>query len=137
MLAGIGRSPGESPIHLQAQAPPGGARRPAWPDYGCGKAEEVLPFIARHVAQGRPRQIHRNCDALPPCVVLPAGAALDDEAGVQRAAPRRMGRMGIERLFRLVVDARCLFGALAFSGRKHSCGSQDGIAPLAPESQPR
>ncbi|MES2034542.1 MAG: WecB/TagA/CpsF family glycosyltransferase [Pseudomonadota bacterium] len=64
------------------------------------------------VGMGMPRQeiwIHRNYDALRPCVVLPVGAAFDYEAGVQRAAPRWMGRLGVEWLFRLVVDPRRLF----------------------------
>ncbi|HRD27371.1 MAG TPA: WecB/TagA/CpsF family glycosyltransferase [Caulobacter sp.] len=64
------------------------------------------------VGMGMPRQevwIHRNYDSLPPCVVLPVGAAFDYEAGVQRAAPRWLGQIGLEWLFRLVVDPRRLF----------------------------
>lgn len=79
-----------------------------------GVLDDIAAF-APHVlmvGMGMPRQeiwIHRNHDALPPCVVLPVGAAFDYEAGVQRAAPRWMGRMGVEWLFRLVVDPRRLF----------------------------
>lgn len=85
---------------------------------GSAEARGVLDDIAAFAPQvlmvgmGMPRQeiwIHRNYDALPPCVVLPVGAAFDYEAGVQRAAPRWMGRMGIEWLFRLAVDPRRLF----------------------------
>ncbi|MDO8295781.1 MAG: WecB/TagA/CpsF family glycosyltransferase [Caulobacter sp.] len=85
---------------------------------GSAEARSVLDDIAAFaphvlmVGMGMPRQeiwIHRNYDALPPCVVLPVGAAFDYEAGVQRAAPRWMGRMGVEWLFRLVADPRRLF----------------------------
>jgi N-acetylglucosaminyldiphosphoundecaprenol N-acetyl-beta-D-mannosaminyltransferase len=85
---------------------------------GSVEARSVLDDIsafAPHVlmvGMGMPRQeiwIHRNYDALPPCVVLPVGAAFDYEAGVQRAAPRWMGRVGVEWLFRLVADPRRLF----------------------------
>lgn len=64
------------------------------------------------VGMGMPRQeawIADNYDALDPCVVLPVGAAFDYEAGVQDAAPRWMGRLGVEWLFRLVSDPRRLF----------------------------
>ena len=42
-------------------------------------------------------------------MVLPVGAAFDYEAGVQTAAPRWMGRLGVEWLFRLVSAPRRLF----------------------------
>ena len=61
------------------------------------------------VGMGMPRQelwIHRNRSALPPCAMLPVGAAFDYEAGVQVQAPRWMGRLGIEWAFRLVSDPR-------------------------------
>jgi len=64
------------------------------------------------VGMGMPRQeawIARNRADLPPTVILPVGAAFDYEAGAQRAAPRWMGRFGLEWLFRLVVDPRRLF----------------------------
>lgn len=64
------------------------------------------------VGMGMPRQelwIHRHYDDLKPCVVMPVGAAFDYEAGVQRAAPRWMGRLGIEWLFRLTADPGRLF----------------------------
>ena len=59
-----------------------------------------------------PRQeawIARNLAALPDCVILNVGAAFDYEAGVQRAAPRWMGRVGLEWLYRLAHDPRRLF----------------------------
>jgi N-acetylglucosaminyldiphosphoundecaprenol N-acetyl-beta-D-mannosaminyltransferase len=64
------------------------------------------------VGMGMPRQelwISRNHADLPNCVVMPVGAAFDYEAGVQVAAPRWIGRIGLEWLFRLVSDPRRLF----------------------------
>jgi len=64
------------------------------------------------VGMGMPRQeiwIADHLDALPDCVVLNVGAAFDYEAGVQKAAPRWMGRLGLEWLYRLAVDPRRLF----------------------------
>lgn len=59
------------------------------------------------VGMGMPRQeqwIVRHRQALPPCAIFSVGAAFDYEAGVQKAAPRWMGRAGLEWLFRLVHD---------------------------------
>lgn len=64
------------------------------------------------VGMGMPRQevwLLRNRHLLPPCVVFSVGAAFDYEAGVQVAAPRWIGRIGFEWLFRLAVDPRRLF----------------------------
>jgi N-acetylglucosaminyldiphosphoundecaprenol N-acetyl-beta-D-mannosaminyltransferase len=64
------------------------------------------------VGMGMPRQeiwIYRNQHLLPPSVILSVGAAFDYEAGVQRPAPRWMGRIGMEWLFRLVGDPQRLF----------------------------
>ncbi len=64
------------------------------------------------VGMGMPRQetwIADNIDALPSAVILSVGAAFDYEAGEQKAAPRWMGRIGLEWLFRLVVDPKRLF----------------------------
>lgn len=72
---------------------------------------EVAPHIL-FVGMGMPRQeiwIDRNQDMLPPTVTLSVGAAFDYEAGVQTPAPRWMGGLGIEWLFRLVGDPRRLF----------------------------
>jgi N-acetylglucosaminyldiphosphoundecaprenol N-acetyl-beta-D-mannosaminyltransferase len=63
------------------------------------------------VGMGMPRQelwILNNLDALPNSVIFSVGAAFDYEAGAQAEAPRWMGRMGIEWLFRLVHDPRRL-----------------------------
>ena len=63
------------------------------------------------VGMGMPRQeiwITQNFEALPDCAIFSVGAAFDYEAGEQKAAPRWMGRMGLEWLFRLVHDPRRL-----------------------------
>lgn len=64
------------------------------------------------VGMGMPRQelwIADNLEALPAAPILPVGAAFDYEAGVQKAAPRWMGRLGVEWLFRLFADPKRLF----------------------------
>jgi len=65
------------------------------------------------VGMGMPRQeiwISQNGSRLPNCVMFSVGAAFDYEAGVQVAAPRWMGGLGVEWLFRLLHDPRRLFG---------------------------
>jgi len=64
------------------------------------------------VGMGMPRQeiwLEQNHDALETGVLIPVGAAFDYEAGVQKAAPRWSGRMGVEWAFRLASDPRRLF----------------------------
>lgn len=64
------------------------------------------------VGMGMPRQetwIIDNLEALPDCAIFNVGAAYDYEAGVQKAAPRWMGRLGLEWAFRLFADPRRLF----------------------------
>lgn len=85
---------------------------PGSPD-SAAVVEEVREFSPHilFVGMGMPRQelwILNNLDALPNCVILSVGAAFDYEAGAQAAAPRWMGRMGIEWLFRLAHDPRRL-----------------------------
>jgi N-acetylglucosaminyldiphosphoundecaprenol N-acetyl-beta-D-mannosaminyltransferase len=75
--------------------------------------EQVRTFAPNilFVGMGMPRQelwILNNLDALPDCVIFSVGAAFDYEAGAQKAAPRWMGRMGLEWAFRLVNDPRRL-----------------------------
>ena len=63
------------------------------------------------VGMGMPRQemwIADNYRDLPPCVVMPVGAAFDYEVGLQKAAPRWMGEWGIEWLYRLCHDPKRL-----------------------------
>lgn len=64
------------------------------------------------VGMGMPRQeawIVRNHAFLGPCAIFSVGAAFDYEAGAQKSAPRWMGRVGVEWLFRLAADPRRLF----------------------------
>jgi N-acetylglucosaminyldiphosphoundecaprenol N-acetyl-beta-D-mannosaminyltransferase len=80
---------------------------------GSDENAEILADIAGFaphilfVGMGMPRQeqwIVQNRAELPPCAVFSVGAAFDYEAGVQKAAPRWMGRAGFEWLYRLVHD---------------------------------
>jgi N-acetylglucosaminyldiphosphoundecaprenol N-acetyl-beta-D-mannosaminyltransferase len=64
------------------------------------------------VGMGMPLQeewIGRHRAELEAGAVLPVGAAFDYEAGVQTAAPRALGRLGLEWLFRLAHDPQRLF----------------------------
>ena len=64
------------------------------------------------VGMGMPRQeawITRNFDDLPDAVIFNVGAAFDYEAGVQKAAPRWTGQLGLEWLYRLANDPGRLF----------------------------
>lgn len=64
------------------------------------------------VGMGMPRQeawIAANIDALPDAVIFNVGAAFDYEAGVQKAAPRWLGQLGLEWLYRLANDPGRLF----------------------------
>ncbi len=64
------------------------------------------------VGMGMPRQelwILQNYERLPPCVVLPVGAAFDYEAGVAYTPPRWTGRLGLEWLVRFVHEPKRLF----------------------------
>jgi N-acetylglucosaminyldiphosphoundecaprenol N-acetyl-beta-D-mannosaminyltransferase len=79
--------------------------------------EAVLAEIAAFdphiifVGMGMPRQeqwILRNMHRLSGSVLFSVGAAYDYEAGAQIAAPRWMGRVGLEWLFRLVTQPRRL-----------------------------
>jgi N-acetylglucosaminyldiphosphoundecaprenol N-acetyl-beta-D-mannosaminyltransferase len=71
---------------------------------------EFAPDII-FVGMGMPRQemwILQNRAALARGVLFSVGAAFDYEAGVQTAAPRWMGRIGLEWLFRLATQPRRL-----------------------------
>ena len=59
------------------------------------------------VGMGMPRQeewIAAHRDELTASVIFPVGAAFDYEAGVQTPAPRWMGRLGLEWVFRLATQ---------------------------------
>ena len=80
--------------------------------------EAVLQEIAAFqpdvllVGMGMPRQelwILDNFDHLPVCAILPVGGAFDYEAGVQTPAPRWIGQLGAEWIFRLVSRPSRMF----------------------------
>lgn len=84
---------------------------------GSEENEAVLRQIAAFdpdvimVGMGMPRQeawIRANRGRIGRGVFFPVGAAFDYEAGVQIAAPRWTGRLGIEWLFRLATQPRRL-----------------------------
>ncbi|HEX2561724.1 WecB/TagA/CpsF family glycosyltransferase [Phenylobacterium sp.] len=84
------------------------------------ESEENLDVVAQiraydpHVVlvgMGMPRQeawIHQNRTAFRRGVFMPVGAALDYEAGVQSMAPRWLGPVGLEWLYRLATQPRRL-----------------------------
>lgn len=64
------------------------------------------------VALGMPLQesfIFRNREILPPGVYATVGGALDQLAGIQKGAPRWLGRFGLEWLWRFISQPRRLF----------------------------
>lgn len=64
------------------------------------------------VGMGMPRQeawVADHFERLGPCAIFTVGAAFDYEASVQKAAPRWMGKAGLEWLFRLFADPKRLF----------------------------
>jgi N-acetylglucosaminyldiphosphoundecaprenol N-acetyl-beta-D-mannosaminyltransferase len=85
---------------------------------GSAENEAVVDAIKDYrpdivlVGMGMPRQevwVLENQAKLGPCVTFTVGGAFDYEAGVQRPSPRWMGQVGMEWLFRLVVDPQRLF----------------------------
>jgi N-acetylglucosaminyldiphosphoundecaprenol N-acetyl-beta-D-mannosaminyltransferase len=75
------------------------------------KIRDYQPDIVL-VGMGMPRQeiwTLENHKAYGPAVTFTVGGAFDYEAGVQVAAPRWMGPMGMEWLFRLMNDPQRLF----------------------------
>jgi N-acetylglucosaminyldiphosphoundecaprenol N-acetyl-beta-D-mannosaminyltransferase len=65
------------------------------------------------VGMGMPAQeiwIHQNADRVTASAMLSVGGAFDYEAGVQRPAPRWIGRLGVEWLYRFGHQPKRLFG---------------------------
>jgi N-acetylglucosaminyldiphosphoundecaprenol N-acetyl-beta-D-mannosaminyltransferase len=77
-----------------------------------GRMIEAVHAFRPHVVlvgMDTPRQeawILRHRAALPECVIFTVGAAFDFEAGVQAAAPRWVARIGVEWLYRVIVNPR-------------------------------
>ena len=64
------------------------------------------------VAFGAPKQeiwMHENRSLLQVGAILPVGAALDTQAGLRRRAPRFFQAVGLEWLFRLLMEPRRLW----------------------------
>jgi N-acetylglucosaminyldiphosphoundecaprenol N-acetyl-beta-D-mannosaminyltransferase len=153
----LGGAPGvaETAAETLRWSYPGAAiqTRDGYFDMGCGSTEnaavveEINAFRpdVLFVGMGMPRQeiwIERNYDALATGVLLPVGAAFDYEAGVQRAAPRWTGRLGVEWMFRFFSDPRRLFGRyfiepwalipLALEDIATRLGLKSGLSPELP-----
>jgi exopolysaccharide biosynthesis WecB/TagA/CpsF family protein len=85
---------------------------------GSAENEAVLKAIndfapdILFVGLGMPLQerwIHQNLTRLPACAAFPVGGAFDYEADVQSAAPRWIGQIGMEWMYRLMHDPQRLF----------------------------
>ena len=64
------------------------------------------------IGLGAPKQERWMADAwqyIRPCIALGVGAAFDFYAGTVQRAPRRIGRMGLEWLYRLLQEPRRLW----------------------------
>ncbi len=75
------------------------------------RAQAAKPDLI-FVALGPPKQelwIHRSLDVLRPAVSLGVGASLDFLVGKYKRAPRWMGRVGLEWLYRLSQEPRRLW----------------------------
>lgn len=120
----LGGSPGvaeDAAARLRARWPGAGiAVHHGYFDRSAGSAEDAaviagINAFAPHVllvGMGMPLQeiwTRRHYDELDARAVLPVGAAFDYEAGVQRPAPRILGALGLEWLYRLAHDPRRLF----------------------------
>jgi N-acetylglucosaminyldiphosphoundecaprenol N-acetyl-beta-D-mannosaminyltransferase len=74
------------------------------------KLHEFQPNLVL-VGLGMPRQEHflaKHAADLPPAVYATIGGAIDQLSGYQRPAPRALGRLGLEWLWRLVSEPRRL-----------------------------
>lgn len=84
---------------------------------GFTSDDDAVSWLQSHrptlvlVGMGMPRQeefLIGHWDALPPAVYATVGGAIDYIAGVTRLAPRWVGRLGLEWLWRLVHEPRRL-----------------------------
>ncbi len=61
------------------------------------------------IGLGMPLQekvLRRRLDALPPAVYCAVGGAIEQIAGIQKLAPRWLGRLGLEWAWRLMLHPR-------------------------------
>lgn len=100
---------------LQAIVP--GARVSGFPGAGWDTAveREAVEWLQREQPQlvllglGMPLQeevLQRRLGSLPPAVYCAVGGAIEQLAGVQKLAPRWLGRLGLEWAWRLVLHPR-------------------------------
>lgn len=104
-----------------------------------GKIAAFDPHIV-FVGMGMPRQeqwILRNLPRLGGSVVFSVGAAYDYEAGVQTAAPRWMGPLGLEWLFRLATQPRRLASRYLFEPWFLLPAALEDVMHRAPSRKPK
>ncbi|MFJ5860453.1 WecB/TagA/CpsF family glycosyltransferase [Pseudarthrobacter sp. NPDC092439] len=100
---------------LQAIVP--GARVSGFPGAGWNSAveQEAVQWLQREQPQlvllglGMPLQeevLQRRLGSLPPAVYCAVGGAIEQLAGVQKLAPRWLGRLGLEWAWRLLLHPR-------------------------------
>lgn len=101
--------------HTTALAP--GASVSGMPGEGWDEEleEEVTAWLAEQRPQlvliglGMPLQekvLRRRLDSLPPAVYCAVGGAIEQIAGIQKLAPRWLGRLGLEWAWRLLLHPR-------------------------------
>lgn len=94
-----------------------GARVSGFPGAGWNAAveEEAVEWLRREQPQlvllglGMPLQeevLQRRLGSLPPAVYCTVGGAIEQLAGVQKLAPRWLGRLGLEWAWRLLLHPR-------------------------------
>ncbi|NUT70106.1 WecB/TagA/CpsF family glycosyltransferase [Pseudarthrobacter sp. C4D7] len=94
-----------------------GARVSGFPGEGWGPAleEDAVAWLHREQPQlvlfglGMPLQeevLQRRLAGMPPAVYCAVGGAIEQLAGVQKLAPRWLGRMGLEWAWRLLLHPR-------------------------------
>ncbi|WP_426996243.1 WecB/TagA/CpsF family glycosyltransferase [Pseudarthrobacter sp. N5] len=70
--------------------------------------DEIRPQLVL-IGLGMPLQesvIHRHLESLPPAVYCAVGGAIEQIAGIQKLAPRWLGRIGLEWAWRLMLHPR-------------------------------
>jgi N-acetylglucosaminyldiphosphoundecaprenol N-acetyl-beta-D-mannosaminyltransferase len=100
--------------------PVGFERSPAELAHICEEIDSAAPDLLC-VAFGAPKQeiwMQANRNLLRVGAILPVGAALDTQAGLRRRAPRGMQRLGLEWLFRLMMEPRRLWRRYLFGNTR-------------------
>jgi N-acetylglucosaminyldiphosphoundecaprenol N-acetyl-beta-D-mannosaminyltransferase len=87
---------------------PGEGWNPAKEDDAVAWLRDFRPQLVL-VGLGMPLQetvLQRTLDSLPPAVYCTVGGAIEQLAGIQKLAPRWLGRMGLEWAWRLMLHPR-------------------------------